>query len=253
VESATRRRDFRAVDVVALGVVVLALFAAGIAVGRTSGAPASARPPGVSPRDFSPPGPPTDVRALFAGPDTRPLPPPDPGEPWDVVAGGWGIQGGSATVIGPSVGKASMIVTDLGSTDGTVTAAVGAVGPGMGLVVRASSPSDYWAALVDPYSRRWGLARFTGGTLTSLRTIGSRAARPGDTLTVEMTGDRVSLSSNRGPAISGTDPTLAGTRIGLIATFPGTPGSWRDLSAHPTAGSAATTTTTAPPVTGFAP
>ncbi len=241
----------RAFDVAAIAAVAVLLLIVGTRIDRLTGKAVSGAGRVDAPVLFPPPAPPSDVRDSFSRPDRPTLGTAATGQPWVQVAGEWGIHDSSATLLAAKGSGVSMAVVDLGDTDGTVTVTAAAVKTLDGLVVRARGPMDYWAVIDNPYSLRWTVVHLVGGTVVSPIALGTRRARAGDVLSVEMKGARIAVSVNGGSVVEVTDPTApSGTRVGFVASSAGQRGRWRDLVATV---SPAGVTTTKPAVSGSAP
>jgi hypothetical protein len=148
------------------------------------------------------------------------------GEPWQAVAGTWGIADGRAIANGGATDTPNIVVVPQGSGDGLTEVTMMKVEEGAGLVFRYLDPENYWSVTANPGVGSWSVTRVIDGDAELVSEV------PGptdDETTVSVTQDdsvvRVLLEGQE--YLSLTDAALGDQLQGGLIAAPNTSGEAR--------------------------
>jgi hypothetical protein len=85
------------------------------------------------------------------------------GQPWQAVAGTWGIRDGQAVANGGSRDAPNIAVVPEGTGDGLTEVTMMVVEDGAGLVFRYLDPDHYWSVTANPGVGSWSVTRVIDG------------------------------------------------------------------------------------------
>lgn len=162
----------------------------------------------------------------------------DTGQPWEALAGTWGIVGQQAYVATPNAegGRRSLAVVELGSGNGSVSATASTMANGWGIVFRYRGPFDYWMLQASTEFATYNLVKVVGGELVPVTQggIGLAPIADGTRVGVEFQGTTISIVLDDQVVKIFEDPELQnGTKVGMIVPASGaSTARWDDFTAQ---------------------
>jgi hypothetical protein len=164
------------------------------------------------------------------------------GQTWEAASGVWGVEDEQAVLVEPNPdGQRSIVVVDLGSSNGTVSTTAGTMTTGWGMVFRYRGPFNFWYLTAAPEFATFNLARVVDGVVQPLGSLGLAAVEDGTVVQVRLDGATIEISVNGNPVKAITDTTLMGaTQAGLLASGQSAAtATWDSFEATPTGAPAA--------------
>lgn len=148
------------------------------------------------------------------------------GQPWEAVAGTWGIEANAAVTRGGSPDSPNMAVVPDGTGDGLTEVTMTTMEDGAGLVFRYLDADNYWSVTANPGVGTWSVTRVIDG---DAQLAGEVAGPTADGTTVSVTQDgsvvRILLEGDEYLVI--TDAALGEQLQGGIIASPDTTGDAR--------------------------
>ena len=149
------------------------------------------------------------------------------GQPWEVVAGTWGIGDDSALTSGGSTGdEPNIAVVPQGTGDGLTEVYMPVVEEGAGLVFRYLDPQNYWSVTANPGVGSWTLNRVIDGE-TELVSEVPAPTNDGVTVSVTQDGSVVRVLLEGVEYLNITDAALGDQLQGGLIAAPATSGDAR--------------------------
>ena len=148
------------------------------------------------------------------------------GQPWQAVAGTWGVRADRAVTSGGADGAPNIAVVPDGSGDGLTEVTMMVVEEGAGLVFRYLDPENYWSVTANPGVGSWSVNRVIDGDTELVSEV---PAPTNDEITVSVTQDDsvVRLLLDGVEYLSLTDTALGDQLQGGIIAAPDTVGDAR--------------------------
>jgi hypothetical protein len=160
------------------------------------------------------------------------------GQPWEAPSGTWGVVDQEAYVSNPNPDEwgRSWAVTDLGSSDGSVSATATTMAKGWGIVFRYRGPFNYWMLQASPEYATYNLVKVVDGELEPIAQngIGLAPIEDGTKVGVEFEGPMIRILLNDEIAAVFRDTALqSATKVGLIVSAGGADTArWDDFAAQ---------------------
>lgn len=200
------------------------------------------------------------IADAFGGSSTDGLGTTETGQTWEPVAGTWAKADGHAYIKTPveAPEQRNMILVDLQSGNGSVSATVVKMVPNWGLVFRYKGPQNYWVLTAAPKFGGYNLTKVVDGKATNVASSGLAKVADGTTAGVEFQGGSISIVIDGARVKTITDgANQTATKVGLAADSAGKQAQWGSFRAGPAAGAVgggqASTTAVPKPKAGPAP
>jgi hypothetical protein len=134
--------------------------------------------------------------------------------------GTWGTGDGAAYVVRANAhpGGRTMALVDLKSDNGSVSAAIGQLGAGWGLVFRDRGPTEFWTLTASPTFASYNLQHVADGKSVAAGNVAMAKQATGTVVTVQFQGPTITILIDGKAVKTLTDPDggNGGTRVGLV-------------------------------------
>lgn len=158
------------------------------------------------------------------------------GDSWDAVSGTWGVDAAQLYVAVPAASNArNLVVLDMGSSDGQLSAVFARVRLGAGMVFWYESPDDFWVVLPATGFGTWIVQHLVDNEAVVNESLGLADSADGTSVSITLDGGSITGQvGEEEPVTIDVDDPGTSSLVGFTAEgFGSTDARWDDFYAVP--------------------